>query len=102
MCASYVLQQQQHQIGGVGFTIEIDEAMFSRRKNHVGRVLPQQWCFGGICRETRESFLVAVDDRSANTLIPIIIDKIAPGSTIISDGWAAYNTVIYMILCITN
>ena len=46
--------------------------------------------FGGIERETGKSFLVPVKDRSADTLMTVIRDWIEPGTTIISDGWKAY------------
>ena len=59
-------------IGGPGTTVVVDESLFSRRKNHQGRALPQKWVFGRISRETRESFMYAVPDRSARTLLPII------------------------------
>ena len=65
-------------IGGPNTTVEIDESMFSRRKNQVGRVLPQQWVFSGLCRETGDCFLIPVPKRSNETLMPIISANILP------------------------
>ena len=70
-------------LGGPNRTVEIDESMFSRRKYEVGRVMPQQWVFGALCRETGECLLVPVPDRSKKTLMPIIEANILPGTTII-------------------
>lgn len=80
-------------IGGPGLTVEIDESVFAKRKYNVGRVPKQQWVFGGVCRETKECFLYAVENRSADTLMPIIIENIAPGTLIISDQWKSYNGI---------
>ena len=80
-------------IGGPNTTVEMDDSLFSRRKNHQGRQLPQQCVFGGIYRETRECFMYTVPDRSAATLLPIIQGSIRPGTTIMSDLWAAYGGI---------
>lgn len=77
-------------IGGSGFTVEIDESKFGKRKYNVGRVIEGQWVFGGICRETREFFFVPVAERNSETLLAVIKEYIHEGSTIISDCWKAY------------
>ena len=50
-----------------------------------------QWVFGGIEEKSRKSFLVPVEKRDRNTLIPIIEQWIKPGTTIISDFWKPYD-----------
>ena len=81
-------------IAGTNTTVEVDESLFSRRKNHQVRVLPQQLVFGGWCRETRESFMYTVPGRRAATLLPIIQGSIRPGmTTAMSDLWRAHGGV---------
>ena len=89
--------------GGPRRVAELDEPLFSRRKNHEGRVLPQQWVFSGIDRQSREYFRYTVPDRSGPTVLPIIQQVIAPGTTIMLDMWAAYggiNTMPLVLTCI--
>jgi transposase-like protein len=46
--------------------------------------------FGGIERESGKTFLVPVPERTADTLMAVISDWVEPGTTVISDYWAAY------------
>jgi transposase-like protein len=78
-------------IGGPNKTVEIDESKFGRRKYHRGHPVKGQWVFGGVERESGETFLVPVKDRTAETLMAVIRDWIEPGTTVISDGWKAYH-----------
>ena len=79
--------------GGEGKVVKIDESKFGKRKYHRGHYVKGQWMFGGVERGTGRTFLVAVHDRSAETLIGLIIQWILPGTTIISDCWAAHSSL---------
>ena len=54
-------------IGGPGVAVEIDESVFTRRKYNRGRMVMEQWVFGGIDTTTKQGFLVPVDQRNADT-----------------------------------
>ena len=55
---------------------EIDESKFGKRKYNRGCVIEGQRVLGGICRETKEIFLVIVLSCDKETLIPIIKEKL--------------------------
>ena len=92
ICAEWYIAHPV-KIGGVGHIVEIDEAMFVRRKYNRGHLVREQWIFGGIDNTTKQCFVVAVPQRNAITLLPIIQQYVLPGTTIVSDLWRAYNTL---------
>ena len=51
-CIAWYDEYSSKQIGGTGMIVEIDETQMIKRKNGVGRVLPEIWVLGGICRQT--------------------------------------------------
>ena len=90
-----ILQEQSEAIGGPGKFVEIDESKFGKRKYNRGKRVEGIWVFGGIERHSNppKCFFVPVQDRSADTLIPIIKQWIKPGTTILSDCWKAYHSL---------
>jgi transposase-like protein len=80
-------------IGGPNKTVEIDESKFGKRKYGRGRPVRGQWVFGGVEHESGRTFLVPVPDRTADTLMAVIDAWIEPGTTVISDRWAAYSDI---------
>ncbi|CAG9857125.1 unnamed protein product [Phyllotreta striolata] len=78
---------------GTSKIVEIDESYFFKRKYNRGAVRPGLWVFGEIERGSKRCFLVEVPDRTQETLSALIVQKILPGNTIISDGWQAYNNI---------
>ncbi len=88
-----MLETDSEQIGGPGCVVEIDESKFGKRKYHRGKREEGVWVFGGIKRESKRCFFEIVEDRSTQTLIPLIKKYIKPGTQIISDCWKAYSSL---------
>ena len=84
--------QHKKRIGGPGLGVEIDECHIHSRKYGVGRVeaSEQWWVFGGICRQTKEMFVVIVEDRTRNTLAKAIFENTEHDSFGYSDCWREY------------
>ena len=90
VCVSYFLNHPE-QIGGEDRVVEIDESLFARRKYNRGRIVAEQWIFGGYDPVAKKGFLVPVPRRDAATLLPIVQQWVLPGITVYSDMWQAYN-----------
>jgi transposase-like protein len=84
------LEGSSVKIGRPNKSVEIDESKFGRRRYHTGHPSEGLWVFGGVERESRETFLVPIKDRTAETLMAVICDWIEPGTTVISDSWGSY------------
>ena len=89
VCAEELLQNPKI-IGGDGLIVEVDESAFSRRKYNKGKPYPVQWVFAGVCRETKDMFLIAVSDRGSETLMGCIEQFVEKNSLIMSDCWSSY------------
>lgn len=87
-----LMRRKTTKIGGPGETVEIDESVFTKRKNNSGRVLPQLWLLGGICRSDGRCFLTQIPDRKAETLLAAIKENVEEGTTIFTDCWKGYKS----------
>ena len=97
VCTIYMDEVGSEKIGGHGLTVEIDETKIFKRKSHSGRLSGEQasgdWAFGGICRETKETFFCIVPDRTEATLISKLVENVNAGSIIMSDMWRSYSNI---------
>ena len=85
VCITVLEDTDFDRIGGEGVVVEINGNIRGRRVDGV-------WVFGGIERRDKtRCFFSVVEDRSADTLIPLIQKHIRPGTIIFSDLWKGYS-----------
>lgn len=89
-----ILDQEQNPVGGPELHVEIDETHLFENKYHRGRPTTMQarkeFVFGMCCRETQEVVMVRVKRCDKNTLWPLILQHVRPGSIINTDGARVY------------
>lgn len=88
------LAQDDFSRNGVGFDVQIDESAMSHRKYHRGRLIKEKWVFG-VCENERggKVYMIPVPDRTAATLMPIILQATPPDAIVRSDKWKAYTGI---------
>jgi transposase-like protein len=75
--------------------IEIDESLYGeKRKYNRGTGRQDTWVFGMVEKGTRKVIFQVVERRNKTTLMPIIKENTLEGSTIHSDCWSAYNSLV--------
>ncbi|RZF42179.1 hypothetical protein LSTR_LSTR004328 [Laodelphax striatellus] len=79
------IMNRRTKIGGPGQKVQIDVCKFGQRKYNRGRVVEGQWVFGGVDEASGEVFMTIMENRTSETLIPMIKKFIKPGTTIVSD-----------------
>lgn len=57
VCA-WRIKQNDPMIAGERLVVEIREYAFVHQKNCANQMVPDQWIFCGICRETKECFVI--------------------------------------------
>ena len=76
--------------------IEIDESLFAKYKYKQGRIrgTMRSWVLGLKERRTgRCRFFIVGNNRSAASLLPLILRSVKPGSVIYTDKWREYNSL---------
>ena len=92
-CINKYMQDQYYPqfVFDVDLAIEWDEAALSaRQKHHRGRYRQPVWVLGGVQADSNVCMLKVVERRDAQTLQSIIRSVTVAGSTIVTDGWRAY------------
>eukprot|EP00834_Sanchytrium_tribonematis_P003927 NODE_171_length_14381_cov_0.662512.p4 type:complete len:348 gc:universal NODE_171_length_14381_cov_0.662512:2397-3440(+) len=80
-------------LGGINGEVEIDEAIFRKRKYNRGRLKVTFWILGIVCRKTKRIITVPVLNRKKSTMMYFITKLVLPGTTIYTDSYKSYNWI---------
>lgn len=76
----------------MGGEVEADESYFGgRRKGKRGRGAGGKVPVFGLLKRNGKVFTVIIPDAKADTLMPIIRQKVKPDSIVYADTWRSYN-----------
>ena len=76
----------------LGGEVEADESYFGgRRKGKRGRGAGGKVPVFGLLKRNGKVFTVIIPDAKADTLMPIIRQKVKPNSIVYADTWRSYN-----------
>jgi hypothetical protein len=85
------LEDEHNVIGGPNVIVEVDESKMGKRNYNRGHRVDGVWIVSGVERTPeRKVFLRVVENRSANTLLGILGQHVAPGSLVYTDLWKGY------------
>jgi transposase-like protein len=88
------LEEEDTLIGGEGVIVEIDESKLGKRKYNRGHVVDGAWVIGGVEKTPeRKVFLVPIEQRNRESLLPVILQHVRQGSIVRTDLWRAYSTL---------
>lgn len=95
--------KNEYKLGGVNKTVQIDESMFRyKQKYHVGRFnCDYRWVFGIVEISGLQSkyYVELVQNRKAETLLPLILSRVKANSIVWSDEWRAYKNLSKLNFC---
>lgn len=89
ICVCYFINHPQT-IGGVNCVVECDEALLVKRKYNLGRRVREQWVFMMYDVALKLGVILPVENRTSETLIPLMQQYILPGSVIYTDSALVY------------
>ena len=81
-------------VDGNSEIVEIDESIFGKkRKDSRGRQTKRIWVFGIAERSTKKTCFIPVENRTKETLLPIIQSKVSVDAMIFHDDWPVYRNL---------